>query len=99
MIDDGLSDGAAAVAEQEAAQKAAKRSAHDTAVVMSTREGRRFVYEILSGLGVFVPVYTARQAGAQEGGMILIADRVKRAGHDFYHVMLRENERDDDVSE
>jgi hypothetical protein len=77
------------------------REMHDMRMVMSTVEGRRFVWRLLERAGVFRTSFTGNSTtffneGQRNMGLIVLAD-VHEACAEQYIVMMNESKKDQET--
>lgn len=76
-----------------------ERELNDICALLSTREGRRFIWRYLGKCGVFTTSFhnsgsvTAYNEGGRNIGLMLLAD-VNDASPDAYLTMMKENKGD-----
>ena len=73
----------------------------DIRVVLSTRQGRRFVWRHMTNAGIFQSCFTGNSAtffneGKRDVGLKLLAE-VQEAGEELYLRMMKEAKGDDDA--
>lgn len=95
-------------ADKEQVQRAVRadkrnrqRRIEDTKTVLSTREGRRYLWELMSACRVFATCYSsdapemAFKEGMRNVGLMVLSD-LNECGSEWYSLMLKENCNVDD---